>query len=598
MKYSFSVLIAIAITTSFGYADLPPYDQKITLREFFQVLIEDSEAGYVFLNQKPMCILGYSSEDNLSVNHLSHRNSVALRAGAQIWKQLKGKKTNNIIHISEKEEPLIPGYLHVMVINTSLFHEVVNENLSLFQYILGPKITSQQLLEALTSKEHTFESVLKGNKVLVGILLGFGAQNSLYGNRAESIGEFLKKEFPPFLLGETLIQEYPQAYIPVEPGLGFISAKEELQQIEDQLAVSSAKLLKEDPQFVFGWLRDLETNQRLINDLEQAQEQIKKSLVSPLFLEETLEKLIEDKSLVLPKIQLLWPADPRELNKIIARGLWDSLQHYDLDYIPHFIEGMENPSKLAKKIERRAFFPYYRKEFLEAKNNLVEANAFFQTCTDDPHLTCIIPQKLYYKTLRMGMGEKLCKTPLVKVTCSIFSPLGHCLANYAEVILNLRNTIPGFAHGIQGMKIGETREIFIHPALAYGFDCSLEKCIHLRALVTLAQMYATDKPFPEVKFLDLAFLADPQVQVEREENYQMALRHKGSVIAQHLQKSSMLEIAVVIEFLKSFYNKKESPLPTTQMEQDLINYVHWNIYFAKDGADHIHLGSKHIPITD
>jgi len=578
---AFFLMIILVVATSFIHATSPLFNQRGVLTQFFQALVENSEAGYVLLHKKPVCIIGYSSKDTFSVNNQLHKNSVALRAGAQIWNQVKGKKTDEIIHIYEKEDPRAVGHIHILVINSSLFHEVVNENLPLFQYVLGPNITSQKLLAALTSKEQTFESVLKGNKVLIGILLGFGTQNSLYGNRAESISDCLKVEVPPFLLGESLVQEYPQAYLPIEPSLGFISAKEECQQIEDQLTVSSEQLLKEDPQFVFGGLRDSTSNKKLIKGLELAQEQIKKDLASPLFLDEILAKLIEEKSLPLPQIKLQLPVNSEEINKIVARGLWDSLEHYDRDYIPYFIEGMEEPNKASKKFERRAFYPYYRKEFLEGKSNLAEANTFFQACAEDSQLNCLISQKLYYKTLKRGAGEKLCKTPLVKVSYSIFSPLGHCLATHANFILNLRNTISGFAQGVQGMKIGETREIYIHPALAYGFDCSLEKCIHLKAIVTLSQMYETDRSIPEAQFLDLTFLTDPQVQADREESYQAALRHKGSIIAQHLQKSSLLEIATIIESLKSFYENKENPLPTTQAEQDLINGVHWNIYFAK-----------------
>jgi|GEM_PF-4670832 len=129
----------------------------------------------------------------------------------------------------------------------------------------------------------------------------------------------------------------------------------------------------------------------------------------------------------------------------------------------------------------------YMHDFLEGKTNLNEANKFFEELKNKKNINCLNNKKLYYRIIEHGKKSTPLLQKLVIINYSIISPIGHCLSTQSNVIINLENTILGFQQGLQGIKIGETREIWIHPCLAYGFETSLDKCIYLKAIVTLIE---------------------------------------------------------------------------------------------------------------
>lgn len=580
MLYRLLIPLLFLFSTCFAQARVAlSVEESHVLREFFLTLTEESEAGYVLFNKKPVCIHGFYSKDPFRINGSSHKHSVALREGARIWNKFSEKRSDVIVHICNKEDPGIPGYIHVLIINCPLFRRVVNENLPLFQYILGPLVTSENLLNALLTNDQTYFSLLQGNKVLIGELLGFGTENSLYGSRIESLEEAMDEEIPPFLNSQMHLCSSSQEYLPLPSSFGFMSASQELNALEEKMSISSEKLIQENPNFIFGRLKDSNKNHSFIADLENTQVRIKKLIKSPLFLEKTLEKFTGKHYRPTKSQAFQFRFEKGEINRVIAKGIWESIQDYDFEYLPYFIKGFETPAPQQNKTDRLAWFPEYRREFLEGKENLEKANVLFQSFDQDTSLQCILPQKLYVKILKTGKSEIACTAPLVSLNYSIFSPLGHCLASQSE-ILNLKNTIPGFSQGIKGMQVGETREIFIHPSLAYGFNTFLEKCMHLRAIVTLEKIHESTDCFYPINSIDLSFLMDSKTQADRDENYKRALIKKGSEIAKHLKSCNEINLDSISEHLWRFYNSEET-FATSQEEQDLINQVHWNIYFGR-----------------
>lgn len=245
-------LIFLFFSNCFAQQTTLTQEQCAVLNKFFNILIEESELGFVMQGNKPVCIHGFFSKDPFSVNTISHRHSVALREGARIWKQLATSNSEIVLTISKEEDPLIPNWIHVIAIHPILFQRVLKENLSLFQYVLGPAVNSDNLLSALISGK-TYHSLLKGDKVLIGEILGFGTQNALYISRIENIEETLEEEFPPFLNGLAVVREYSEEYLPFEIGFGFNSVKQELEFLEKKVTFPSEKLMKLSPEFVF-WM--------------------------------------------------------------------------------------------------------------------------------------------------------------------------------------------------------------------------------------------------------------------------------------------------------------------------------------------------------
>jgi FKBP-type peptidyl-prolyl cis-trans isomerase len=558
--------------------------EKKSLSVFLRVLTEDSEAGYVLYDSKPICIHGYRVQDSFSVQSANHRESVALKEGAQVWKGLKKEKSDILIHISQKEDPEIPNCIHVLVINVPLFHRVINENLSLFQYVLGPSITSQDLLNALIIEGKPFHALLKYDKALIGILLGFGTQNSLYGSRVENLMENSLIRHPPFLSRDSIHQEFDQEYLPFPANHGFKTAQGELDAYWQDFAVSSENLQEKKPNFIFGWVKKDEKNKTLLSELENAQQKIQKLLKSENFERDLLGKIIGNSELLSSKHTddssgQAAPSkmDKQEVNRIVAKGLWEFLRHDHFDYLPYFIEGLDASDVQKPLVERLAYFSTYLHDFLEAQNNLKAASAYFEGMHDNREFHCMVPFKLYYKTIETAeASERSCKGSLVTVTYSLYSPQGHHLSSGHNKIINLKNTISGFAQAIQGMRIGETREIFIHPALSYGFD---DKCRYLKAVVTLEDIH-NEIRIPEMKALDLDFLFDPAVWQTRETHYKNGLTAKGAAIASHLRKHPEIDLAEVKNHLLAFYRTKQAFTSTSEAEQDVINHVHWTIYWS------------------
>lgn len=329
----------------------------------------------------------------------------------------------------------------------------------------------------------------------------------------------------------------------------------------------------------FGCLKDSEENRKFICELEDAQVKIRNSLKSRTFLEDILYKLTGNQYCVSNCVNFSFSFVGNKLNHIVARGIWESLQCCDKEYLSYFISGMENPEAESND-DGCAYFPRSRRELIQAKNNLVNTNHLFSEFEKKEDLKPIIPEKLYYKILKQGQGETICDGPLVSLDFDIFLPSGCSISQKSNVTINLKNTIPGFALGVRGMKIGETREIFIHPSLGYGFDTSLAKCETLRAVVTLKDIYVNQRYSQSEQTLDLDFIFNESMNNEQLGKYKAALFEKGKQIAHHLKKGSQVDLTVIRSYLKDFQNNAESWKPTTEEEQCLINQMHWNIYFS------------------
>ena len=539
-------------------------EESCVLNQFFQVLIKDSEVGYVLLNKKPVCIHGFFNRDPFLVNALAHKHSVALCAGARIWKELAPPRRDVVIQIAGQEDACIPNWIHVLAINRPLFQEVVKSNLAAFQYVLGPAVSADSLLEAL-GKE-TYHGLLKGDKVLIGEILGFGEQNALYVSRIENLEEACDQDVPPFLNAGMVMRDYPDEYLPYAPSFGFASIKEELEDLQKKVSFPSEKLVQASPEFVFGCLK--EETRGLIRELEVAQGAIQRSLQSSAFLEETLKSLTGIEYVSDGKTAFSFQLN--QVNEVVAKGIWESLQDYDRECLASFVEGMGSQG-VCEQVDREACFASYCRELLDAKEGLLAANQLLGSLDAE----CVIPNGVYYKSVKVGQGVA-CKGPLVKMTYSVFSPLGHCLAYQTEVVVNLKNTIPGFALGVRGMKMGETREVYIHPSMGYGF----EKCIHLKAVVTLVALGDNRGFVVSGKPMDLSFILDEKVLSERTEKYKAALLNKGRGIANHLRKCPEIDLVKVCDHLKKFLSGQDQFVLTTEAEQALINKVHWNIYFG------------------
>lgn len=62
--------------------------------------------------------------------------------------------------------------------------------------------------------------------------------------------------------------------------------------------------------------------------------------------------------------------------------------------------------------------------------------------------------------------------------------------------LNLSEMIPGFGHGVLGMKVGEKRKLFIHPNVGYGMRANFDGGVYFVAEVELLDVENSTESLP------------------------------------------------------------------------------------------------------
>jgi FKBP-type peptidyl-prolyl cis-trans isomerase len=593
------------LSTCYG-VDLSP-EESLVLKIFFYEMLEYSEGGYVLFDAKPVCIHSYYAKDDFISENPKHLSSVILREGSLVLKNRRFKEKNIIIHTYNKKDSLAEDYVHILFINKKLFLDVVQNNLLLFQYVLGPDVTAEKLLKKLTDPEQTFHSVLKCDKVLIGIILGFGTQNSLYGARIENLENCRFFEYPPQARCVTKFPHIPLEYKKTvflncmqhgnferEVSYGYSSIEEEVKKSKLKMVVSSEKLETTNPNFIFGHLQD-EESQALIAKLESTQEKIQELLSSEKFLEQTINLVFPEEKFNLPSeegIQLcFFQEELKNLPYLVACNIWNNIAHDKNPYAESFIQGM----KLAEEDKGMPDTPVNYWDFcmqnklLEIKNNIDNSNEYFDLLGQNNALTRVSNLPLYYKILKNGKGNPVKSFTEVFIRYSIEYPDGDVIVDTFKAKtpekLDLHTLIPGFALGIIGMQKDEERELFIHPSLAYGILTALRKGVYIKARIQLIDSIESDQKegivFSNVEILDLnKELTDLGMLNEKKrlELCKSTGLTNGYQIWQHYKKGSFYTLQQILEWIRIFETTKTDHHISSFNDQNLINRLHWNLY--------------------
>jgi peptidylprolyl isomerase len=109
----------------------------------------------------------------------------------------------------------------------------------------------------------------------------------------------------------------------------------------------------------------------------------------------------------------------------------------------------------------------------EAQTNLQKANSFLHTLENKPQMHALENGKVFYEVLSEGRGTCVVQKdsePLLHY--AIFKLNGEGVVDTRmgrePYKVPLAETIPGFAKGVLGMRVGEKRKIYVHPDLGYG----------------------------------------------------------------------------------------------------------------------------------
>ena len=167
-----------------------------------------------------------------------------------------------------------------------------------------------------------------------------------------------------------------------------------------------------------------------------------------------------------------------QVSEDLAQVLWNVMQTYEGEY--SFKELIVNLWKLdVGRQESKPLDECFASlmEALEIKatdqeiTNLQVADSYLQKLKPINGIHELVKDKLYYKVITPGTGEVVKdlseSSPLISFKEKTIN--GEILSeNTLGIRIPFSEVIAGFRNGLEGIRVGEKREIFIHPDLAYG----------------------------------------------------------------------------------------------------------------------------------
>ncbi len=457
-----------------------PTNQKNLLTDFLLTLAQ-TPCGYVLYGDKPMDIATY---DLSSVRILAGTNprTALIIKGKELWEDLNLSLDNKEYIITSFEAD---SKCHVVCINRKAFVQVVNENLPLFRYVLGPTVVPEKLLGELVHSKEQFYKVLKNDPVLLGILSGQGTHNAILNSRYSQLsylyGSDRNEEFP--YISKALSKSW--AFVPKkynrQPSLGFRSVTEEENLLEKSLAQSTQiKSFDACPLPQFQCQADSPETKELLSRYEDQRKKVLKAVGNKNFLPEVLTKLFTNVSqtVEIPRIPqqktLCLPNSKEETIARLVGVIQKSIGSGSKKFLNAFFQGIaarEKGQQMPLPSEWKRYKDVSQIQMdLECCKNLERANAYFERLAAREDLVALVPHGIYYKVLKPG-AEKPTSHFLENVSFQYsMQILGDKQSKDWGVLKNesVSALIPGLSLALVGMMEGEERIVYIHPQYAYG----------------------------------------------------------------------------------------------------------------------------------
>lgn len=550
------------------------------LNEFFRMGFEEEEYGYVLEGVKPISVRDFYGLDQFPISSIKEVSqneflkTLLAQAAIPVWNKLCSSQENfSLKAVPNTSDSILEG-VEVRFINIAKLREVVEENINLFRYILDPSSNTEQIVNKIAYSEESLMEILQQDLVLVGIVLGFGSHNSLVGGRMEEIlSASFSKDFPPFSPKSYFIQEkcfpgldflcperYGHHYLELaggERGWFFKNAPRPLRinpnfpSIEKELLFLSSletplpSSLRNSPAFVFSSFRGGKSNQPLFNLLKQAQERVRVFIKKSDFFAQILEKIGKKKpSISVDRIAL---GQKLSLGSILNAEQWA----YILSNVANRFEEKKDRWEFAHHFCHSTGSPPFSKMMLVSKTtlnglklslqNLAKASDYFETLSKNSSqegLQESSSKRLYFKTTLQGSGEGIKGSPNIRLNYVVENREGEIFFADYDAWIPIFGSIPGFAHGIQGMKVGEKRTLFIHPSLGYGALTTLPPCETLVIKTHLLEIKKTKKPkgLSRLQPLDLSWLQNPSFHNDLKEAIKQKPKLVGSFYREVLNK--------------------------------------------------------------
>jgi FKBP-type peptidyl-prolyl cis-trans isomerase len=499
-------------------------ERKQELEGVFRYLFVSTELAYVLYGNKPVCMLDIGDLPLSFTFSNFGKTSVYLSKFFDLLEEYKFHVREEFIIKRNKMGARSGEDLEqVLFIRRSSFLQAVNANLILFQYILGPELTAEKLLEKLLRPEETLFSALNTNSTLVGVLLGYGTQNSLFYHRQHEIEQakqngnvFLTPSFSYETLSDELQElekkiktaaDFDKGSYPRVPNFGFINCKETdcilvdfrktrdrihtllvgdllqagLSQLFDQFPDSKKFPPRIAKTFDEGVVLCALSHQfaARAHEIEKASffdgfrsdkpyrelsyEHLRKSYMDLIEAHATYENCSDGplREELKSRFQLL----NNQRNFCFGHALRYQLKNkIDLDKVETAFRNVPEGAMASAEENELLHCFYY---FLLEKQKREESQKTLKYFASLPSsVKCVYKDRLYLDLLKKGTGSKVPKNGTVTVRYTMQKPL-ELIGEERIATINLTSTIRGFEQGFVNQTVGSQLNLHIHPEFGY-----------------------------------------------------------------------------------------------------------------------------------
>ena len=549
---------------------------------FFRNLMENTPAGYVIFGEKPIYLGSFCQPEHLMPGSNKHREAIFTFLSLKALP--RRISTSNYILMCQGLQDSSCESNEFMLINRKAFLRVVKDNLLLFKHKFGYSVTPEVLLERLIDPKLGFSKLFGEEIALQGIVLGYGTNNSITYERASSLSEISRNPLSPpnRLLAPPRTEEEMMSRF--ESSAKKKGVWKELKDISYYRPKGSNDRLK----IPFSFHQNSKETKTLIKKYKQAEARVSHTLKDKDFPRNIFKRLQIHHQIKNSLIEVL-PLKEEIISRALARSIKDT---FSGEISSEFIEGMKAADSqsidILEQIQELIFFEVLRKQRVlrnSLRSNENKSREFLQQIASYPDACCLIPNKLYYRTLGQGNPEKfiISKHKIVEANYIIKDIDGHIIdgvyAGQLPIKFDLENLISGLAHGMIGMNEGEIREVYIHPDFAYGMYSEFGNGNPLQIqveLVNLGKATNNSIKLPYLQPVDAIFFAPEVESIEAFNVFQKRYNYLcGMQTWFHYKKAGKLvNLDTVIEEILS----NPPSAFDKEREKEVIAILNWILY--------------------
>jgi len=182
-------------------------EERYFLATFLRVILFSDDFSYLLFGSKPIAITNFekSIPFNFLYDCVSELN-FEISQGLGVFKKQQHLFSSGNILVRFDEDA---DNSYLLMINRKNLLNTLEEHIDDFKQVLGPKITTESLFAQITGKEYLAD-VIKNHEALLGILLGYGRNNSWLFHQKKTISLRLNGSKPPSKRDNFLEKEFAE----------------------------------------------------------------------------------------------------------------------------------------------------------------------------------------------------------------------------------------------------------------------------------------------------------------------------------------------------------------------------------------------------